>query len=180
MKKLISIACVTILLTMSGCSGNTYSKLRNREKQLIDSYIARQHIQVRNTMPAVRQGERWDDNLYVALPEYDQLYFHLTSPVDSTTSLVAGDKVNIRFRKYALTANADTISYWTTDDAGDPITLTVGPTTGNYNCTGWQAAILAMGYEGECKIICPSVYGPSADNASVTPYGYDLRITKKR
>ncbi|MCR4663986.1 MAG: DUF4827 domain-containing protein [Paludibacteraceae bacterium] len=177
MKKAV-ILLAAIAVIAAGCTTNTYSKLRTKEKNLIDSYISRQGIHVVKSMPDVQQGEKWNEKDYLALEEYDQLYFHLVSAVDTTRELAAGDKVNIRFRKYSLDVYADTISYWTTDDAGEPIQMTIGSTSGTYNCTGWQAAILAMKQEGECKIICPSVYGVSDDNSTVTPYCYDLRVTK--
>lgn len=177
-KSLTSILTVLVIMAIAGCTSNTYSKLRNREKQLIDGYMTRQGFRVLKSMPDVAQGAKWDEKDYVALEEYDQLYFHLVSAVDTTRKIEVGDKVNIRFRKYTLDVYADTISYWTTDDAGDPIRLTVGSTTGTYNCTGWLAAILAMKQEGECKIICPSVYGTSDDNSTVTPYCYDLKVTR--
>ena len=169
-----------ILSVCTACTGNTYSKQREQEKNLISSYISRYGITIQTTMPVLPQGSRWDDRLYVELSGYDQLYFHLSSPVDSTHALAVGDKVNVRFRKYSLDTYADTISYWTTDDAGEPIVLTIGSASGTYNCTGWQAAIMEMGYEGECKLICPSVYGTTEDNSTVTPYCYDLRVTRKR
>lgn len=171
---------VVVIAAVTGCTSNTYSKLRDREKQLIDSYMRRQGLRVLKSMPDVAQGAKWDEKDYVALEEYDQLYFHLVSAVDTTRKLEAGDKVNVRFRKYSLDVYADTISYWTTDDAGEPIRLTIGSTSGTFNCSGWKAAILAMGQEGECKIICPSVYGTSDDNSSVTPYCYDLKVTRVR
>ncbi len=178
--KHIVLFCVLLMAVCSACTGNTYSKQRQKEKTLIDAYISRLGLITQTSMPSIPQGESWDKNLYVELPGYDQLYFHLSSPVDSTRLIAAGDKVNVRFRKYSLDIYADTISYWTTDDAGEPLTLTVGSTSGTFNCAGWQAAILSMGYEGECTIICPSVYGPTEDNATVTPYCYDLRVVRKR
>ena len=167
-KSLTAVLTAVIIIALSSCTSNTYSKLRNKEKQLIESYMSRQGLRSLKTKPNVAQGE------------YDQLYFHLVSAVDTTRKIEVGDKVNIRFRTYTLDTYADTISYWTTDDAGEPIRLTVGSTTGTYNCTGWQAAILAMEQEGECKIICPSVYGTADDNSSVTPYCYDLKVTRVR
>ncbi len=175
---LTAFLAVMTAVVMTACTSNTYSKLRDKENRLIESYISRQGIRVLTSMPDIPQGEYWGEKDYAALEEYDQLYFHLVSKVDTTRQIEAGDKVNIRFRKYSLDVYADTISYWTTDDGGDPIRLTVGSTTGTYNCTGWQAAILAMKQEGECKIICPSVYGTSDDNSSVTPYCYDLKVTR--
>lgn len=181
MKK-VYIACFSLIMLVlcSACTGNTYSKQREKEKKLIAAYLSRQNLVTQSAMPSMKQGQSWDENLYVELPGYDQLYFHLSSPVDSTRLIAAGDKVNVRFRKYSLDVYADTINYWTTDDAGEPLILTVGSTSGSFNCTGWQAAILAMGFEGECSIICPSVYGATEDNATVTPYCYDLRIVRKR
>ncbi len=179
-KGLYAVLAVALAALMTGCKENTYSKLRDKEKKLIESYIGRQGINVLSAMPDVPHGEFWNAKDFVALEEYDQLYVHLVSAVDTTRRLAAGDRVNVRFRKYTLDVYADTVSYWTTDDAGDPIRLTVGSTSGTYNCTGWQAAILAIKQEGECKIICPSVYGTSDDNSSVTPCCYDLKVKKVR
>lgn len=170
------------LLLLTGCKGNTYSKLLKQEKKVIDNYISRMDINVIDNAPKLAQGQCWGDKDYLSMPKYDNFYFHLVSPVDTTREkIVTGDIVNVRFRKYTLNEYGDTISYWTTDDAGDPLTFTVGTTATNNSCIGWHMAIMQMKYSGsECKIICPSTIGFDDDNSSVTPYGYDLKVTKRK
>ncbi|MBQ7191468.1 MAG: DUF4827 family protein [Paludibacteraceae bacterium] len=181
-KTLTLIALITVSICMLiSCKGQTYSKQIKREKKKIENYISREGIRVLRNAPDVKNGERWGEKDYIALDGYDYLYYHLTSPVDSTaTPLVAGDRINIRYRKYGLDAYTDTISYWTTDDGGDPITLVLGDATATNSCPAWHLAILEMGRSGyECRIICPSTAGFTNDNASVTPYVYDLKVTKR-
>lgn len=167
---------------MVGCKGNTYSKLLDKEKKVIANYVSRMGIRVLKSEPVVKQGEKWNDNDYIELPSYDRLYFHLSTPVDSTRdTLIVGDAVNVRYRKYTLDEYGDTISCWTTDDSGEPVTFVLGNTGDARSCAAWHLAIQQMKYSGaECKIICPSTAGFTEDNSSVTPYGYDLRVTKRR
>lgn len=176
---------MAIVAAAYGCkdSSTTYSELLKAEKQLITNYIARQHIQILKAEPEVKHGERWGEDEYVAMPSYENFYFHLSSTVDTTAEkLTAGDKINIRYRRYSLDMYADTVSYWTTDDGGDPIVVTLNPLLGdNSTCIAWHMAIDKMGYSGAvCKIICPSTAGFSEDNSSVKPYVYELKATKRK
>jgi hypothetical protein len=173
---------VLLAVALCGCKGNTYSKLIKKEKKKIENYMSREGIRVLGEAPDVKHGEKWGEKDYIALEGYDNLYFHLSSAIDTNAvRLIAGDKVNVRYRKYGMDAYTDTISYWTTDDGGEPISLIVGDVPGVNSCQAWRLAILRMGRSGyECRIICPSTAGFSDDNASVTPYVYDLKISKRQ
>lgn len=177
----VTFLLIALTITIAGCKGNTYSKLIKKEKKKIERYMSREGLRVLSSAPDVAHGEKWGEKDYIALDGYDYLYYHLSSPVDTNaTRLALGDRINLRYRKYGLDAYTDTISYWTTDDGGEPITLVVGSTAANISCEGWRLAILQMGRSGsECRIICPSTAGFSEDNASVTPFVYDLKITKR-
>jgi len=184
MKRNLFVSGIMIFLAffMVGCKGNTYSKLLKKEQKKIKNYISRMDIRIVSSTPDVKQGESWPEKDYISMPTYEYFYFHLSTPLDTLRDVIhAGDVVNVRYRKYGLDSYTDTISCWTTDDAGEPITFTVGSTADYNTCPAWNAAILQMKYSGsECKIICPSTAGFDADNSSVTPYGYDLRVTKRK
>lgn len=177
MKK-ISIAALllSIVFIVMGCNNNTYSDDLKEEEKLIENFIQRQGIQVVTEEPT-----EWGENVYWKLPDYDNYYFHLVNAGDTTTAeLEAKDKVNLRYRQYTLEAYADTISYWTTQDAPEPVVLQFMVNTSN-TCSGWQIALQHMKYSGaECKIICPSKLGFTEQNSNVTPYGYDMKIQIKR
>ena len=170
MKQLPLFLTLTIALLTTGCN-NTYSDLLKAEKKLIDSYIDR------SSTP------------YHGVSNYDYFYFYQTlkgpdsievDGIKKSNAIALGDRVLIRYRKYGLEAYTDTISYWSTDDGGSPITFVYdfSNSTG-VSCTGWHVAISQMGtYGSECKIICPSKLGFNSDNATVTPYGYDLHVEK--
>ena len=180
--KIKTIILLFLCLLLAGCKGDTYSKQIQQENKIIDNYITREGIHILSEEPALKHGQSWGAKDYVALEGYDHLYFHLSSPVDTLAKKIsAGDHVNLRYIKYGLGTYSDTVSRWTTDDAGEPIDLVVGDYSDTESCVGWHLAIIHMGYSGaECKIICPSTAGFSADNSSVTPYGYDIKITKRK
>ena len=171
-----------VMALMVSCKGNTYSKLLKKENKLIDNYMSRMEIQVMDKDPEVEQGECWPEKVYVPMPGLEHCYFHLSSPVDTTKDeILSGHVVNVRYRKYGLGNYPDTIQVWTTDDGGIPPSFTVGDMADPNACAAWHAAVLKMKYSGaECKIICPSTAGFDEDNSSVTPYGYDLRVTKRK
>ncbi len=151
-----------VLMCLAGCSSNTYSDLRKKEDKLIANYI---HYRVSG---------------------YDDLYFHLVYRGDSLRAdstkidpVQSGDKVYIRYKKFALTEDPDTLSNWTTVDSPSAIEV-LYPSGYSSTCVGWIAAIQLMQYsDSECLIICPSKQGFSDDNSSVTPYIYRMRMRIK-
>jgi len=179
----LSLCLLTAVFAASlcGCSGNTYSRQIKQEKKLINSYIARHNINVIHEEPQLTHGQRWAENDYLAVEGYDDFYFHLSSAIDTTAELLPnGTRVNLRYRKYGLDIYTDTVNCWNTDDQGDPIRLSVG-TVDSYSCTAWHVAMMKMKRSGaECKIICPSTVGFMDDNATVTPYCYEMKVTKRK
>ena len=177
MKKIsITALLLSIVFILAGCNNNTYSDDLKEEEELIENFIQRQGIQVVTEEPT-----EWKEDVYWKLPDYDNFYFHLVNPGDTTSAeLETKDKVLLRYRQYTLEAYADTISNWTTQDAPEPVTLQY-MVSSNSSCTGWQIALQHMKHsDAECKIICPSKLGFSDQNSSVIPYGYDMKIKIKR
>lgn len=173
----IVVLCVVSCIVMSGCSSNTYAKQLSEEKRLIEEYIERNGINVIYEEPEV-----WGEKDYMKIEGYDNLYFHLEDQgIKDTMEVKVGDRVSVRYLKYKLTEYADTISYWTTDDGGYPVTFTYGDGTDASACTAWHAAIQQMQYSGStCKIICPSKLGFEDDKYNVVPYGYTLMFRIRR
>jgi hypothetical protein len=79
---------VYILLLLAGiassCNKNVYSEQLKKEEKLIESFIARQGIQVVDTEPT--SMEEWGDNVYWRVPDYDNFYFHLVEAGDTTAA----------------------------------------------------------------------------------------------
>lgn len=190
MRKIQIILMGVLLLAAYGCrNNNIYSEQLKRERELIENYISRSGIVVVDTLPA---DDAWGDNVYYRVPDYDNFYFHVVELGD-TTFVHPGDSicrenaevetkedVLLRFRRYTLTENPDTLFYWSTMDSPDPIKFKFMEQSESA-CTGWQVAVKYMKYnDAQCKIICPSKMGFSEENSSVTPYGYDLKIKIKR
>jgi len=173
----LGVLCIIGCAVMTSCSGNTYARQLSAEKKLIEEYIKRNGINVIYEEPEV-----WGEKDYLKLEGYDNLYFHLEElGMSDTVPVKAGDRVLLRYRKYTLTEYSDTISYWTTDDGGYPVTFTFGDTSDAAACTAWHAAINAMKYSGStCKIICPSKLGFDNDKNSVTPSGYTIMFRIRR
>ena len=94
-------------------------------------------------------------------------------------TIISNDLIVARYKKFALTENADTISYWTTLDQAFPIEFHY-LNTSECECTAWHYAVRLMKYpDSQCEIIVPSKLGFSAEQNSVTPYVYILKIKVK-
>jgi len=170
------IGLVMVVMGLMGCeSKNTYSKLREQEKKDINDFIAREGINVVNELPTT-----WGEKDYYAVPNYDDFYIHIVSQDPTAREAQLGNIILVRYKKYGLGAYSDTTRYWTTDDGGEPIPFQLGNTSDEYYCLGWTVAMSVVKYsQSVCRIICPSKMGFSADNSSVTPYGYELKLTIK-
>lgn len=181
MKKLLYLFLLLPLCLFNGCKQNSYAQQLKDEKALIADYIQREKINVIYEEPA---DGVWGEKDYLDLTGfgYENLYFHLVSPGDTLTPEVKrGDNIVLRYRRYTLEVNADTINYWTTAQNGYPVEFKY-LTDYTSACTGWHAAVKYMKHtDAEAKIINPSKLGfTDAEGSSVTPYGYDMKIKIKR
>lgn len=179
MKKVLWILPFVGLL-MTSCAGNTYSKQLQDEKKVIANYIEREKIHVIDTLPA--EDFVWGEKDYCRVSGADNMYFHLVHRGDtSRLPIIVNENVIIRYRKYTLTAESDTvIRDWTTLDNPYPTKFKYIVDKTNA-CAAWHKAVGLMKYTGaECKIICPSKQGFNADQTTVIPYGYDIKIQVER
>ena len=188
MKRNILFALIALTTICVGCNNNTYSSLRNKEDKLIANYISRNHLNILTTKPAIDYV--WGEKDFYRVAGYDNLYFRLISRGDSiwvdtidndTTDLtiLANDLVVVRYKQYELTENADTMSYWTTLDQAYPYEFHYANTT-ECEAVAWHLAVRLMKYpESQCELIVPSKQGFLADQNSVTPYGYIMKIKVK-
>lgn len=161
---------------MVGCKSNTYSNLRKKEKKLIKNYISRKGLNILTTEPA--ESYVWDEKDYYQVDGYDELYFHLRRRGDSI-QVKANDVIVTRYKKFDLTENPDTLSYWTTMEQAHPYEFQYGNLS-SCEAVGWHEAVRLMKYsDSECEIIVPSKQGFEADEMSVTPYVYILKINVK-
>ncbi len=174
-------------MVCAGCSSNTYSRLRAEEDKIIANYLSRNRITVLKELPG--DGE-WREKDYYKVSGYDNFYFHLISRGDSVRvdedgvtqdlSVIANDLIVVRYKQFELTENADTLSYWTTLDEAYPYEFHYG-NTGDCEAVAWHEAVRLMKYpDSQCEIIVPSKQGFNADQMSVTPYGYIMKIKVKR
>lgn len=187
---IILLAGIAIL--MSSCASNTYSNLRNIEDKLIANYISRNHLNILKTQPA--DDYVWGEKDYYAVVGYDNLYFHLISRGDSTRidsiapdkfdtvdlSIDFGSTIVTRYKRFQLIENADTLSYWTTQDQAYPYEFRYGDLS-SCDAEGWHVAVGLMKYpDSMCEIIVPSKKGFNTEQTTVTPYVYILKIKVKQ
>ena len=199
MKRVIICLLIGLPILFASCAGNTYSALRQEEDRLIANYLSRNNINVLKEEPAIDYV--WGEKDYYQVPGYDNLYFHLISRGDSVRldsisptkvdtvdmSIVRNDVIITRYKKFGLTENPDTLSYWTTLDQAHPYEFFYGITSGTASgntqiceAIGWHEAVRLMKYpNSQCQIIVPSKQGFDADQTSVTPYIYLLKIQVK-
>lgn len=169
---LILTACA--ILGLVSCKSETaYATLLQHEKDLIAEYIKRNQINIIYEEP---EYDKWQENDYLEIGDY--CYFHLSQMGDTAShdTIQYKDWVQVRYRRYTLNANADTVSYWSSIDSPYPIEFQYGISTTDA-CTAWHKAINYMRFSGaQGKLICPSKLGFQNDGQQVTPYGYDLKI----
>lgn len=178
MRKIIFIGLIGMAFITGGCTNNTYSRLRDLEDKLIANYISRNGLQILNDEPA--EDHVWGEKEYYKVKGYDDFYYHLIQRGDTAQEVLSNDLIIMRYKKFALTENADTLSYWTTLDQAYPLEFHYGNTT-ECQAVGWHMAIKLMKYaDSQCEIICPSKLGFDTDNTSVTPYVYILKIKVKQ
>ena len=181
MKKHIFLFAIIIAALASCNKTTTYSRQLDAEKQLIKDFIARNNINVLTAWPD--SDYVWAENDYLQVPNEDYFYFHLVNRGDMQADTIGNtDEVIFRFRKYTLEQYADTISYWSTMDGANPVTMSIS----NYATSEWTSMCACEGVvkalkfmnrkNAEAKIICPSKMGIETDSYTVTPYGYDLKI----
>lgn len=173
-----------IALVVAGCNSNTYSKLRDKEDKLIKNYISRNNLNILTEEPG--ENYVWGEKDYHKVAGYDDLYFHLRQRGDTSYTVKANDVVVTRYKKFELVEEADTVSYWTTLDQAHPYEFYYGITSGTSDgltsiceSVGWHESVRLMKHpRAECEVIIPSKQGFSADETSVTPYVYIIRIVQ--
>lgn len=167
------ILLTAVVLGCISCKSSTaYSTLLKNEKELMADYIKRNHINIIYEEP---EYDQWKENDYLEIADY--CYFHLSQMGDTAShdTIEYKDVIELRYRRYTLNVNADTISYWTSNDSPYPVEFQYGVTS-NQACDAWHYAIKHMRFSGaEGKLLCPSKLG-FQDGNNVIPYGYDLKI----
>ncbi|MBQ3633347.1 MAG: DUF4827 family protein [Paludibacteraceae bacterium] len=191
MRKCIFFLLAGLALIAAGCSQNTYSNLRNQEDKLIANYISHNNLVIVEEEPA--DDHVWGAKEYYKVQGRDNFYFHLIERGDSvllnsvgskvdtvSRKILVNDKIVARYKKFSLTENADTLNYWTTLDQAYPSEFHYGNTS-ECDIMAWHLAIQLMKYpDSQCEIIVPSKLGSSADQTTVTPYVYILKIRVKQ
>ena len=136
----------------------------------------------------------WGEKEYYKVAGVDNFYFHLITRGDSVRydtisatridtidqAIIANDLIVARYKRFGLTENADTLSYWTTLDQAYPYEFHY-LNTSECECMAWHYSVKLMKYpESQCEIIVPSKLGFSAEQSTVTPYVYILKIKVKQ
>jgi len=170
-------ASIFAFFCLLSCSNNTYYRELQAEKEMIDDYIKREGINIIYEEP---NTDVWPEKDYLQIADY--CYFHLTKRGNKTgdTLRLNTTTVLLRYKRYTLEIDADTISYWTPNDGPSPIEFRYCASASSMVSYGWLLSIGVMKYnDSEGKLICPSKLGFEDDQSDVTPYGYDLKMKIK-
>lgn len=190
MKAKLLLLVLTIGFITTSCDQTGYSNNRKEENKLIANFFSRNGFNIITEAP---ENDVWGEKDYLQVPGYDDFYFHLTTRGDSIRidsidgkadtidlSVVPNDLIVLRYKRFELTENADTISYWTTLEQAYPYEFHYG-NLAECEATGWHLAIKLMKYpNSECTIIQPSKMGFPPEVNSVTPYGYIMKFKVKQ
>lgn len=187
-----NVFCLLIgIIALTSCQGNTYSGQRDEEDKLIANFLSRNGFNIIEEAPA---DDEWGEKDYLKVPGHDNFYFHLSHRGDSILidslsgpepdtidlQILANDLIVLRYKKFALTEHADTLSYWTTLDQAYPYEFHYG-NLADCEAEGWHVAVKLMKYpDSECTIIQPSKMGFLEDQNAVIPYGYIMKIKVKQ
>lgn len=192
MRKIIFCSLIGLTFIVVGCTTNTYSRLRDQEDKLIANYISRNGLEIVKEEPAA--DHIWGEKEYYKVAGVDNFYFHLISRGDSVRidsisptqidtidqKIIANDLIVARYKRFELTENADTLSYWSTLDQAYPYEFHYGNTS-ECDISAWHLAIRLMKHpDSQCEIIVPSKLGDSNAQQTVTPYVYILKIKVKQ
>lgn len=191
MKRIFLFGMIGLLLITTGCNNNTYSRLRDQEDKLIANYISRNKLEIVNEEPAI--DHTWGPKEFYKVKGVDNFYFHLITRGDSVQidsisatetdtvdlEIIRNDVIIARYKRWELTENADTLSYWTTLEQAYPYEFHY-LNTSECECSAWHLAVSLMKYPNSvCEIIVPSKLGFSNEQSTVTPYVYLLKINVK-
>ena len=194
MKRIYIVCMAVVAMVSTACNNNTYSNLRAQEDKLIANYISRNNLVILQEEPSVNHV--WTEKEYyrMTITNYGDFYFHLIERGDSIRfdsinpsvvdtvdlEIVTGDIIVARYKKFGLTENPDTLSYWTTLDQAYPYEFHFGDLS-DCESAAWHSAVKLMKYpNSQCQIIVPSKAGFTAEQQSVTPYVYLLKIKVKQ
>ena len=174
--------CIFLFAFISCNDQETYAEQLKKEKELISSYVKRNHIEV---IPVASSSDAaWNEYQYIK-PE-GNMYFNLLKAGTGTDSIESGDTALIRFKSYTLGENPDSILNWTTIHYANIPEFTYGNTA--EACRAWHIAISYMKKAGaEAKIIVPSkmgftsqtanpYWGVMDDESTTTPRVYILKL----
>lgn len=179
MKRISYFFFLTFIISLfsTSCSKTkTFAQQLDDEQALITAYVKRNSINVLTTLPV--KGSIWGPKDYYK--SGSGLYFHLVDSGNTSLpladTLVLKNTVVPRFKQYSLTLNStDTLSNWSTIDFPRPSDFTHGDLS--QSCQAFQEAVRYMiRNDSQAKLIVPSSIGFKADQNSVTPYGYTLKI----
>ena len=173
-----SIKKITLFLGMAfslvSCLDEvTYADQLKAEKNLIADFIKRQNITVVEKLPNLKN---WPQNVFYKTPT--GLYINIVELGDTLgNAVISGDEITMRYIQYTLQAKADTMWYMNTIDNPFPRKFVFNNLASTDACKGWHEAVSIMKYNNtKARIIVYSKLGFSADEESVTPYGYDMTI----
>lgn len=177
MKKILLF--MTAAICLMACNSNSYSNQLKAEKKLIQSFMDVQGYTITDELP--EENTIWPEKLFYRIPitSTDFCFIHISEVGDTTISAIRNQTVVLRYRQYTLTQPSDTINNWSTLDTPGAVEFNYMTDNTGYSCSGWQYALQYMRHPGAvATIIVPSKLGFSADQNSVTPYGYDLMIKR--
>ncbi len=167
----ITLLLTALMVLLAACTKGTYADELKAEKKIIKNFISRKGIKVLSSMPK--------DSVFAENEFYktsDELYFRLDKKGTGQDTITPGARVNLRYKKYDLSENPDTISYWTTAEVPYPIEFYYLTSTEN-TCLAWHYAVGMMRQSGsEATIIVPAALGFSSDQSPLTPYVYKIKI----
>ncbi len=185
MKKVVYLVSVVVaILTAASCQNqyeSNYADQVKAEKKLLADYISRQNIDV---LEDVKFDSIYAPNQFVH-NDLTGLYFQLLDKGTGTDTVAVGDEVIVRYMKYDLTENPDTLFNMSTDDSlfGESFYWGDASSTNYYKyaCEAWHEAVGYMKFDGaRAKLIVPHRIGFSSDKTPATPYGYEINIRVKK
>jgi hypothetical protein len=172
MKKTLTILAtmVAIVLLPEACKNSkTMQERIQEEKKAIETYIARNRLNILDTYPA--DGVFGEKDYF---KNSDGVYFHVVDSGNGRRAVALKDEVTVRYQYVHYIGYSDTTIYESYDIY--PYSFVYGLsqtyTSNSYVCSGWVAPLEYVGMHAVVDMILPSNYGNSADRSEFNPTFY--------
>jgi hypothetical protein len=172
MKKTLTIltALAAIFLLPISCNNSkTMQERIQEEKKAIETYIARNRLNILTKYPA--DGVFGEKDFF---KNSDGIYFHVVDSGNGQRAVALRDEIILRYESVHYIGVSDTAVYESVDNYPYSFIygLSASYSSSSTVCSGWAAPLEYVGLHAVVDMILPSNYGNSTDRTNFNPTFY--------